>query len=272
MNLASAPQFADLLNRAVQEPGVVSRAYSAFHDYSIGNQILAFVQCAERGIMPGPLSTFLGWLEKGRCVRRGERAIVLCMPITAKRKADGQPAPNEERSATFTRFVLRSKWFVLAQTEGKELEPQAIPGWDRFRALETLGIIEVPFEGTDGNALGYARRRTIAVSPLADRPDKTRFHELAHVVLGHTAEVAGSVDAVTPRSLREVEAEAVALVCLEALCLPGVEHCRGYIQNWNQRRGGEPIPERSAQRVFKAADLILKAGVNPIPGQEANHD
>ena len=81
-------------------------------------------------------------------------------------------------------------------------------------------------------------------------------------MLGHTAEAeAGLSDSdMTPRSLREVEAEAVALVCLEALGLPGAEHCRGYIQHWNERRGAEPIPERSAQRIFKAADQILKAG------------
>ena len=60
--------------------------------------------------------------------------------------------------------------------------------------------------------------------------------------------------------VREVEAEAVALVCLEALGLPGADHCRGYIQHWNQHRGAEPISERSAQRIFKAADQILKAG------------
>jgi hypothetical protein len=97
---------------------------------------------------------------------------------------------------------------------------------------------------------------------LAELPHKTRFHELAHVMLGHTSESdAGFTDSdMTPRSLREVEAEAVALVCLEALGLPGAEHARGYIQHWNQRRNAEPIPERSAQRIFKAADLILKAG------------
>ena len=67
-------------------------------------------------------------------------------------------------------------------------------------------------------------------------------------------------DGLSPRSLREVEAEAVALVCLEALGLQGAEHCRGYIQHWNERCGAEPIPERSAQRIFKAADQILKAG------------
>jgi len=81
-------------------------------------------------------------------------------------------------------------------------------------------------------------------------------------VLEHTAEAAsGLTDSdVTPRSLREVEAEGVALVCLDALGLPGAEHCCDYIQHWNQRRGAEPIPERSAQRIFKAADQILKAG------------
>jgi hypothetical protein len=102
----------------------------------------------------------------------------------------------------------------------------------------------------------------IAVSPIAELPHKTRFHELAHVVLGHTSEAAAGLSDsdLTPRSLREVEAEAVALVCLEALGLPGAEHCRGYLQHWSERRGAEPIPERSAQPIFKAADQILKAG------------
>ena len=40
--------------------------------------------------------------------------------------------------------------------------------------------------------------------------------------------------------------------------LPGVEHCRGYIQSW--WGAGNPIPERSAQRVLKASDQTLKAG------------
>ncbi|MBI2359042.1 MAG: hypothetical protein HYV04_09090, partial [Deltaproteobacteria bacterium] len=50
----------------------------------------------------------------------------------------------------------------------------------------------------------------------------------------------------------------VALLCCAALDLPGVEHCRGYIQSWWGQ--GNPIPERSAQRVLKVADQILKAG------------
>ena len=60
-----------------------------------------------------------------------------------------------------------------------------------------------------------------------------------------------------PRSLKEAEAESVALICLESLGMPGAEYCRGYIQNW---LSGAEIPERSAQRIFSAADKILKAG------------
>ena len=39
----TTPQFAELLSRALTEPGIVSRVYSAFHSYSIGNHILALV-------------------------------------------------------------------------------------------------------------------------------------------------------------------------------------------------------------------------------------
>lgn len=268
----TTPPFADLLSRALTEPGIVSRAYAAFHGYSLGNQILALVQCAERGITPGPIATFVGWKEKGRYVRKGEKAITLCQPVTVKRKPSAEqprPAGSTEPDAnqeteTFTRFIYRPHWFVLAQTDGHDVEPPPVPAWDRGRALDSLGIVEEPFTATDGNCQGYARQRTIAVSPLAELPHKTRFHELAHVVLGHTSEAeAGLSDSdVTPRSLREVEAEAVTLVCLEALGLPGAEHCRGYIQHWNARRDAESIPERSAQRIFKAADQILKAGTD----------
>ena len=35
-----------------------------------------------------------------------------------------------------------------------------MPTWDAKRALATLGVDEVPFEHTDGNALGHARERS----------------------------------------------------------------------------------------------------------------
>jgi hypothetical protein len=46
-------QFRDLLKRAVSEPGTISAAYSVFHNYSIGNQLAALVQCSLRKIPVG---------------------------------------------------------------------------------------------------------------------------------------------------------------------------------------------------------------------------
>src|SRR6185369_15735987 len=74
------PKWASLLVEAVNKPGMIMEAYSAFHNYSIANQILALVQCQLRGLEPGPINTFPGWQALGRTVKRGERALTLCMP------------------------------------------------------------------------------------------------------------------------------------------------------------------------------------------------
>jgi len=256
--LSSNPTaFAELLERAVSEPGIVSAAYSAFHSYSIGNQLLAWAQCVERAIPPGPIATYHRWRELGRYVRRGERAITLCRPVTVKRTVKGGDGTEEDATATW--FVLKASWFVLAQTEGQPLADVKIPMWDATRALTALEVQEIPFDSLDGNCLGFARGRDIAINPVNPLPHQTRFHEIAHVLLGHTTEGTLHDGELTPRNLRECEAEAVALLCCAALDVPGVEYSRGYIQHWWGQ--GNPIPERSSQRILKAADQILKAGV-----------
>ena len=265
MQRTDNPTFAGLLRSAVDEPGTLSSAYQQFHSYSLGNQLLAMFQCHARGLKPGPMATFPRWKELGRCVRRGEKALTLCMPITLKRRQDTNDADTDgadSEGATFTRFVYRSRWFVLNQTEGEALPEPSIPEWDAARALAALNINEVEFDAVDGNVMGYARERSIALNPLNPLPHKTRFHELAHVLLGHTAEGQQSDGEVTPRNLRECEAEAVALLCCAALGLPGLDDARGYLQHWWGQ--GNAIPERSAQHVLKVADAILKAGQNEV--------
>ena len=109
--------------------------------------------------------------------------------------------------------------------------------------------------------MGYAKGREIAISPLKPLPHKTTFHELAHILLGHTSEGGFSDGEHPPRNLREVEAESVALLCCESLGLPGSDFARGYIQGWLR---GDVIPEKSAQKVFHAADQILRAGASVV--------
>jgi hypothetical protein len=258
---ADIPKWSALFVEAVNKPGLIMKAYSAFYQYSLGNQLLALVQCQMRGLQPGPINTFPKWKDLGRHVKRGERALTLCMPITCKRRND----TNDDESnceGTFTRFVYKARWFVLAQTDGEDLQPQVTPEWEAKRALAALEIEMIPFDSIDGNCQGFARKRSIAINPVAQLPHKTRFHEIAHVLLD-TSEGDFTDIEQTPRNLREVEAESVALLCCEALGLEGADYARGYIQHWLYQGVGydaDAIPEKSAQKVFRAADQILRAG------------
>src|SRR5262245_13539282 len=112
------------------------------------------------------------------------------MPVTMKRtvKERGPDGNDVETEVAFKRFVFRRHWFMLPQTDGAPYQMPAIPAWDRARALSTLNVEEIPFEMLNGNCQGYAKGRQIAITPVAQMPAKTTFHELAHIELGHTTE------------------------------------------------------------------------------------
>lgn len=259
----TALDYAALLQSAVTEPGKVATCYSAFWNYSLGNQMLALEQCASRGIKPGPIATFVGWQRLGRFVKKGQKAIVLCMPVTMKKPVkcatvDATEQNHSEKTVTFTRFLFKPNWFVLAQTDGDTYAPPPIPGFEFDRALKALNIERIDFSIMDGNCQGYAEKRSVAVSPVAAHPDRTLLHEVAHIVLGHTGEGAMSDHGEqAPHDIRELEAEAASMLCCAALGIRGIEESRGYIQSWFHSKS---VPEQSARRIFQAADSILKAG------------
>src|SRR5689334_605085 len=150
--------FRQLLEEAVTKPGTMMQAYSLFWNYSLGNQILAFMQAHRRGIPLGPIASFNRWKELGRHVKRGEKAIELCMPVTCKRtvKEQNETGSESETEIVFKRFAFRRNWFMLAQTDGAAYQAPAIPAWDRTRALATLNVEEIPFAMMNGNCQGYA--------------------------------------------------------------------------------------------------------------------
>jgi hypothetical protein len=170
-------EWTKLLEQAISEPGKINEAYRRFHGYSLGNRLWAMCQCVTRGIEPSPLASFNRWKELGRHVKKGERALSLCMPLTRKRSQADRD--GNEIEITYQFFVVKKNWFVLSQTEGAEYTPDPIPNWDEQRALSILNISKVPFDLLNGNVQGYAAPdRKISVSPLATQPFKTLFHEL----------------------------------------------------------------------------------------------
>jgi antirestriction protein ArdC len=262
--------WGELLHSAVHTPGKLLAAYTAFHNYSFGNALLALEQCISRKIEPGPLNSYKGWLTLKRQVRKGEKGLCLCMPVTYKKHIARKAAPEtteetEENQKVRQCFVFRNYWFVLAQTEGETRYEQPIPGFHLDAVLQSLDITRTPFDEINGNVQGFARQREIAVSPIAALPLKTTLHEIAHVVLGHTTSQKLVDLEQIDRNIREVEAETVALICCESLGLPGAEAARGYIQHW--LHGEKEISNQSAARIFGAAQTILKAGSSRREGQ-----
>ena len=144
--------WGELLQEAVEKPGRMLEAYTAFHNYSFGNALLALEQCVRRNLQPGPLNTYHGWLARKRQVRKGEKGITLCMPMPFKR-ANQTDNVQDETPEPQTRYAFRFRayWFVLAQTEGEDTYAPPIPGFDIDTALRALNITSTPFEEINGN-------------------------------------------------------------------------------------------------------------------------
>ena len=165
---AHAPDWTQILLDAVDKPGVISSAYRAFWNYSFGNQLLAIFECLGRGIEAGPIHTFRGWHKLNRHVKRGEKALTLCMPVSWVEERDprefaepGEDMTDAQAAVIRRRFIYRPNWFVLSQTDGADYVPLEIPEWEERLACHALMIDREPFTKTDGNCQGYACERRL---------------------------------------------------------------------------------------------------------------
>jgi antirestriction protein ArdC len=258
------PSNAELLESILTVEGSFGNSYNRFHNYSLRN--IGFL--ALQGCPPQPVATFNRWKELGYHVKKGEKAYSILRPITVKVKGDdgdAAPAPDAEpeQPKMMRRFKVVRALFHYAQVAGEGgLPPYEPPEWDEARALEALDITEEPFALYNGNVMGYAYDRTIAVSPVAPYPFKTKVHELGHIELGHTEDAPEEEDdrEAMHRGIGEFQAESTAYLTLHQL---GAEdqmdasESRAYVQHW--LRGGEPS-EVDVRQVFSATDRIVRAG------------
>lgn len=208
-----------------------------------------------------PVATYKRWQAIGRQVVSGAKAKEVLVPLLRTERV--APDPNDPEAPrtreVLTGFKLVRSVFVLSDTAGEALPPAPVRHWHYANALINLGIQEVPFTEMDGNVQGYSEGHSIAINPVAMHPEKTRFHELGHVVLGHTLPWLRAEYA-THRGVMEFQAEGTAYICmneLERMDEAAASHSRGYIRHWLQ---DEQPPEQAIRQVFGAADRILRAG------------
>jgi len=272
----------ELYKGILAQPQTLPKYYSLFHHYSLGNQLWVARQLQERNIPCGPVATFNRWKQLGRRVKKGEKGLSMFVPRIYTKKVVDENGEEQEETRVF--FTTKNLWFALAQTEEDPYfqgERPPVPGqiditWDKKKALAALGICEVPFNMVDGNVQGFAQPKemAIAVSPIAGNPWVTLFHEIAHCLL-HSGYSDKLVDNGRPeKNVMEAEAEAVALLCVATLELPGIETCQAYIQSWiGTGPEAEQLLAKSMNHVFQAADRILRVGMDlPTHTNETEFD
>ena len=246
------PTWPDLMGQALTMPGHMGDTYSRFYNYSLGNEVLLFMQ----GVTE-PVNTYNRWKKMGRQVLRGSKAKAIMVPLFRKER--------DEKSGEDVRrirgFKLSNSLFTVSDTEGEDLPEPIVREWSKPRALGELAIREVPFEMVNGNIQGYSFERSFAINPVAKYPTKTMMHEIGHIELGHT-----SLDREDQhKGVREFGAESVAFLTMHDLGMDDhfdADESRAYIQNWLRNT---EVEDSHIRQVFSATTRVLKAGREPIP-------
>lgn len=245
----------ELLNRE----GRMTNTYSRFPYHSVGNRILLAMQ----GVAE-PYGTVKQWNSLDRRVIKGSKAKAILRPIF---RTEEDPDTGDERQRR-SGFKLVNCMFTVSETEGADVLPMEPRKWDYQKALRELDVTEVPFRSMDGNTAGYSWHRELAINPVAKYPEKTKLHELGHIVLGHTTDEQLEVYK-QHRGLFEFQAEGVAYIAGHDLEL--TEHfdaaeSRRYVQSW---LSGQEPSEDQIRDVFTATDRIIRSGLVIVAVGEA---
>jgi antirestriction protein ArdC len=88
---------------------------SRFHNYSWGNCLMIYSQRSNATHVAG----FHGWLKLRRCVRKGEKGIVILAPMVGRKKAANAELAEDEETRVFG--FRAAHVFDVSQTEGETL-------------------------------------------------------------------------------------------------------------------------------------------------------
>lgn len=258
-----------LLVEAVDHPNQWHRlldASATMWRYSGGNIALLMMQMAQRGpVKPTLVAGYKEWERHGRYVLKGEHALYVIAPRTARITPDDEqattsaapkPEPAEPGDGEHRSRIVGWRGqavFDVSQTEG---EPLLVP---------IAGQLEVPSQADSctqlwesltgvarnarynivvsemqaGLADGYTDhgRRLISIGSWLDAEDRvaTLAHELAHASLHVPGDAIGALygSSAEHRGLAEIEAESVAYVVLLAHGIDRGAQSAAYLSGWS---------------------------------------
>lgn len=246
-----------------------------FHRYSLGNVLLIMCQKPDATHVAG----FHTWKSLDRFVKAGEKGIAILAPMLMKdRSCEESPSldkasftettsPSEGDGESEKQLRFRVVYvFDVSQTDGEELPEFAKvagdPGdySDRLKSLVNQLSIELQYQEDLGGAMGLSSGGVITIKSGLDPAQEFQVlaHELAHEML-HKGE--GRTG--TTKTVRELEAEAVAFVVSQAVGLDAATASADYIQLY---KGDKKLLTESLDSIRKAAGIILD-GLHKEPKQ-----
>lgn len=231
--------------------------------YSLNNMLLICLQCPEATLVAG----YKKWIEAGRQVRAGEKAIRI--------RGFSTKVITDEEDETKTKVITYYPWvsvFDISQTDPIEgakdlasIEPLAVPltGDDPVALYEHLQQFlhtkgwATAEESLEAGVNGYAnsqKKLVVVEEALAPaQKAKTMAHETAHAILH---------DSVTPaeyhaqRGLWEAEAESVAYVIGQIFGLDTSDYSVGYVATW--AKGDMELIKKTAERVIGGVETMVE--------------
>lgn len=255
------------LEEAVESPShwqVLLDASANLWRYSGGNVALLMMQMAQRGSEePTLVAGYKEWERHGRTVLRGEHALWVIAPRTARVQQlllpDGtrQRVPVGDKPPTGAidegKKTLITGWrgqavFDVSQTEGAPLlvpRPNGVPSalppqlWESLAAVArahgfSVHVTDAQYGLTSGFT-DFAQRKVQVGGWLnAEERGAVLAHELGHVLLHGPDDKVGKLygSSVDHRGLAEVEAESVAYTVLKAHGIDRGPQSASYLSGW----------------------------------------
>lgn len=228
---------------------------ATFHRYSWGNVLMIAAQCPSATHVAG----FNAWRQLKRFVKKGEKGIVIIAPMSIRPK-DDEPEQASDDAASPKKPILRFRGvhvFDVSQTEGEPLpEPANVSGdpgqsLGRLRQLIAERGITIDHDDLPLGADGVSRGGRISIRPGLEPAHEfsVTVHEYAHELL-HRGD-----DRPASKTVRETEAEAVAIVVCQAIGLNTGTAASDYIQLYDGKV--ETLGESLCRIQRVSADLLV---------------